>query len=64
LSLKQLSVGMVLFTVVMVWDIFEFGRRNRKEPIPNVFNPVGKAVLLLLGVLICAGWRLVGFGSA
>ena len=64
LSLKQLSIGMVLFTVVMAWDIFEFGRRNRREPIPNVFNPVGKAVLLLLGVLICAGWLLVGFGSA
>lgn len=64
LSLKQLSIGMVLFTVVMVCDIFEFGRRNRKEPIPNVFNRVGKAVLLLLGVFICAGWLLVGFGSA
>lgn len=64
LSLKQLSIGMVLFTMIMVWDIFEFGRRNRKEPIPNVFNPAGKAVLLLLGVLICVGWLLVGFGSA
>jgi hypothetical protein len=64
LSLKQLSIGMVLFTVVMVWDIFEFGRRNKREPIPDVFSPQGKAVLLLLGVLICAGWLLVGFGSA
>jgi len=64
LSLRQLSVGMVLFTVAMVWDIFEFGRRNKKEPIPNVFGGVGKAVLLLLGALICAGWVLVGFGGA
>jgi hypothetical protein len=64
LSLRQLSVGMVLFTVVMVWDIFEFGRRNRKEPIPNVFGGAGRAVLLLLGALICAGWVLVGFGGA
>ena len=64
LSLRQLSVGMVIFTVVMVWDIFEFGRRSRKEPIPSVFGRVGKAVLLLLGALICAGWILVGFGGA
>jgi hypothetical protein len=64
LSLRQLSVGMVLFTVVMVWDIFEFGRRNRKEPIPDAFDRVGKAVLLLLGALICSGWVLVGFGGA
>ena len=64
LSLRQLSVGMVLFTVVMVWDIFEFGRRSRKEPIPDVFGGVGKTVLLLLGALICAGWVLVGIGGA
>lgn len=64
LSLKELSIGMVLFTVVMVWDIFEFGRRSRKEPIPDVFSRAGKAVLLLLGALICIGWLLVGFGAA
>ena len=62
LSLKELSIGMTLFTMVMVWDIFEFGRRSRKEPIPNVFGNAGRAVLLLLGALICAGWLLVGFG--
>jgi hypothetical protein len=64
LSLKELSIGMVLFTVVMVWDIFEFGRRSRKEPVRNVFGGAGKAVLLLLGALICTGWLLVGFGAA
>lgn len=63
LSLKELSIGMVLFTVVMVWDIFEFGRRSRKEPIPYVFGPAGRIVLILLGALICIGWLLVGFGA-
>lgn len=63
LSLRHLSAGMVLFTAVMVWDIFEFGRRSRKEPIPEVFGPVGRVVLLLLGLLICVGWLLVGFGG-
>jgi len=64
LSLKQLSIGMALFTVVMVWDIFEFGRRSKKEPIPDVFSPAGKIVLLVIGALICIGWLLVGFGAA
>jgi hypothetical protein len=62
LSLKELSIGMVLFTAVMVWDIFYFGLRSKKEPILEVFNGVGKAVLLLLGALICAGWLMVAFG--
>ena len=61
LSLKELSIGMVLFTVVMVWDIFEFGRRSAKGPIPYVFGVVGRIVLLLLGALICIGWLLVAF---
>jgi hypothetical protein len=64
LSLQQLSIGMVLFTAVMVLDIFEFGRRSKKEPIPDVFGGVGKAVLLLLGALICIGWILAGFGPS
>jgi purine-cytosine permease-like protein len=61
LSLKNLSVGMILFTLVMGWDIYEFGKQSRKEPTPEVFGGVGKAVLLLLVALICAGWLLVGF---
>ncbi len=62
LSLKELSIGMVLFSAIMVVDIFAFGLGSKKEPIPKVFAPVGQAVLLLLGALICAGWLLVGFG--
>jgi hypothetical protein len=63
LSLRELSIGMTLFTAVMVWDIFEFGRRSRKPPIPEVFGRAGKAVLLLIGALICSGWLLVAFGA-
>ena len=63
LSQKELSVGMVLFTALMVWDIFEFGRRSRKEPTPEVFGNVGKAVLISIDLLICIGWLLVGFGG-
>ncbi len=64
LSHPALSIGMVLFTVVMVWDIFKFGERSRKEPnSTDVFGEAGRRVLLLIGVLICLGWLLVGFGN-
>ena len=62
LSLKELSIGMALFSAVMVVDVFAFGLRSKREPIPNVFNGVGQAVVILLGALICVGWLLVGFG--
>ena len=62
LSLKELSIGMALFSAVMVWDIFYFGLRSKKEPILDVFNSVGMIVLLLLGALICLAWLMVGFG--
>ncbi len=63
LSLRDLSMGMVAFTIVMTWDIYEFGERNRKVPIPEVFGNKGKMVLLLLGALICIGWIKAGFIS-
>jgi purine-cytosine permease-like protein len=61
LSLSQLALGMVLFTVVMTCDIYEFGQKMRENYLPeDAFGPVGKIVLILLGVLLCAGWFLVG----
>jgi hypothetical protein len=38
-------------------DIFMFGTKMRKY-VPDAFGPQGKAVLTLLGILICAGWFL------
>jgi hypothetical protein len=63
LSLKELSAGMALMTVVMVIDIYAFGEKMRQN-LPNAFGPVGKAVLLLLGALTTLGWVIVGFGKA
>lgn len=67
LTLPSLSLGMVLFTVVMVADIFVFGNKLRvaigRDGGAGVFGPVGKIVLSLLGLLIAAGWFLVGFGG-
>jgi hypothetical protein len=60
LSLHQLSRGMILFTVVMVADIYMFGQKMRSTYLPDAFGPQGKAVLLLIGFLLAAGWYLVG----
>ena len=59
LTLRQLSVGMILFTAVMVADIFKFGT-NMQEYV-DVFHKEGKTVLLLIGLLICGGRFLVSW---
>lgn len=61
LSLRQLSLGMTLFTIIMVADIFVFGISKKKKN-QDVFTGVGMTVLFCVGALICAGWLLVGFG--
>ena len=58
LRLWQLLLGMVLFTAVMVWDIFEFGLKMRRT-ICRIIGPQGRIVLLLLGGLMGLGWILV-----
>jgi hypothetical protein len=71
LTLPALAVGMAAFTAVMVADIFTFGEKMRRAlapdavspPVIEVFGPVGRIVLLLLGSLVVVGWLLVGFGG-
>jgi len=46
-------------TVVMVADIFAFGQKMRKDFLVDAFGYRGKAVLLAIGALLCAGWMLV-----
>jgi hypothetical protein len=70
LSLAQLAWGLCLFTIVMTYDIYTFGNKMRgiQEPErkagsalpPEVFARRGKAVLLFIGALICAGWFRAG----
>jgi len=68
LQLWQLSLGMALFTIVMVLDIFMFGQNMRKiqnmrekRPALGLFGWQGKLVLILIGGLIVTGWTLVSF---
>lgn len=74
LSIELLSFGMFILTIVLVVDIWIFGRRSRKNPYFSdnpgktglelgLFGRAGKIVLGLIGLLITTGWLLVGFGS-
>lgn len=61
LSLQELSWGVILFTVVMVADIYAFGSKMRRPNfLPEAFDWRGKLVLIAIGLIICAGWFLVG----
>jgi hypothetical protein len=60
LSLAHLAIGMGIFSILMVWDIYAFGEKMRNRHLRGeIFGPEGKAVLLLLGFLIVLGWYLV-----
>jgi hypothetical protein len=60
LSLAHLAIGMGIFSILMVWDIYAFGEKMRDRHLKReVFGLEGKAVLILLGLLIVLGWFLV-----
>lgn len=63
LSLLHLSLGMALFTLIMIWDIWGFGEKIRTSYLSDAFGAKGKAVLLSLGLLLCLGWLLVATAS-
>jgi len=73
LSLVQISVGMILFTIVMSIDIFLFGI-NLRSTLPagnsgpsadtvEIFGTPGKCVLILITALLCLGWALAALGE-
>ena len=59
LTLRQLAIGMILFTLIMTADIFMFGAKMRRIYLPEAFSWQGKMVLICIGLLLCAGWFLV-----
>ncbi len=66
LHLLQLAVGMILFTVVMVYDVYKFGEKWHNlgleisaSPTHLIFGTPGRVVLFAIGLLLCAGWALV-----
>jgi hypothetical protein len=56
LSLRELALGMISFTIVMVLDIYMFGEKMRTTYVPDAFGWQGKTVLVLIGLLLSAGW--------
>jgi hypothetical protein len=56
LTLRELGIGMAVFTIVTVLDIFMFGQKIRKNYLPDAFGWQGKSVLIGIGLLICLGW--------
>jgi hypothetical protein len=64
LSLDSLAIGMAIFTILIVWDIYTFGENMRDKYLPYiVFGAQGQAVLISLGFLIVLGWFLVAPAS-
>jgi Rhodopsin-like GPCR transmembrane domain len=59
LTIERLSLGMALFSIVMVWDIYAFGSRMHKIN-SNLFRVPGRVVFCLIGLLICVGWLIAG----
>jgi len=59
LTLQELAIGMVLFTAIMGFDTWTFGMKMKDYLGDAVFGKYGKAVLVLIVLLIMAGWLLV-----
>ena len=59
LTIGRLSLGMLFFTIVMVWDIYAFGSRMHKVN-SDLFRMPGRLVLCLIGSIICVGWLVAG----
>ena len=68
LTVMELSLGMVVFTALMVYDIYWFGQKMRekmqhllRQQDVDMFSGKGKAVLTVIGLLILSGWLLAGW---
>jgi hypothetical protein len=76
LHFPEIAVGMIVFTSVMVFDIYTFGLKwhalakeialekeidQRKNY--EIFGRKGQVVLFIIGLLLCAGWALAAWQS-
>jgi len=63
LTQGMLSAGMAAFTIVMAYDIWQFGLRMRAEN-GRLFGAPGQVVLAAIGGLITLGWIMVAHPGA
>lgn len=63
LTVRHLAVGAIIFTIVMVVDIWLFGDMMSTKFLGKLaFTPRGKTILLILGLLLVTSWLLVALG--
>ena len=63
LSIKQLALGAIIFTIVMTIDIWSFGQMMSDKFLGELaFTRRGKLILVLLACLLIGGWLLVIVG--
>src|SRR5688572_29581128 len=63
LSVRHLALGAIIFTIVMVVDIWLFGQMMRQEFLGDLaFSKPGKIISLMLGTLLVVSWLLVAIG--
>ena len=63
LKLWHLALGAIIFTVLMVIDIYLWGQMMKKKFLGDLaFNVAGKLILIFLGVLLVSAWALVASG--
>ena len=63
LTVRHLAFGAIIFTIVMVVDIWLFGEMMRKKFLGKLaFTNRGKIILLMLGLLLVISWSLVAAG--
>ena len=63
LRLWHLALGAIVFTALMVVDIFLWGQMMKRKFLGDLaFNVPGKLILIFLGVLLVFAWLLVATG--
>ncbi len=63
LKLWHLALGLIIFTLLMVFDIYLWGQMMKEKFLSDLaFNLPGKCILFALGALIVGGWILVVAG--
>jgi hypothetical protein len=66
LTLQELAIGAVLFTILLGIDIFLWGQMMRTKFFDGelVFEWAGKSILILLCILLILAWLIAAFGGA
>ena len=63
LGIAPLSLGAIVFSILMIADIWLWGAGMRNAHGARLFRPVGQTILLMIGALLCSAWILVGWSA-